>query len=552
MKVQAAAGVALVLILGVVACETPSETPSAPAPEATSTPATAPSETAEPAPDRPNIVLIMVDDMRQDDLRFMPHTRRLVGDAGVRFVNAFSPNPLCCPARASSLTGQYSHNHRVYDVKEPYAFRSFDDRSTLATWLQQSGYATLYLGKYLNLYGEQPEPGATRGRSVRYVPPGWSDWRASIDGGLPLDHPRYGRTYDFYDTTLNVNGKLFRNYEGQYQTTVYGDIATRVIDRRAGSKRPFFAYLSFTAPHNGWPYEPDDPLPVRGDDGVFREYRTVARPPGVRGYFDDTLTAAPGAGWDDPDFSDKPGYLQRPPLNAAEQQAMLEVARQRAESLRVVDRQVLRMIRALRASGELDRTLVMFTSDNGYYLGEQRKGGGKIFPHEPSLRVPMLLRGPGIPAGAVRRDPFTSVDIAPTFAKAAGVEPGLPVDGVSMLRAARRGDQGWTRAILTESHPHRHVVRDTNEAGEPLSAGGVADVRYALGVRTPRYLYVDLATGEEELYDVRNDPEQYVNLTDDAAYKNVLRHHRRLLTELRACDAEECRTPMAPVPEPRR
>jgi arylsulfatase A-like enzyme len=194
----------------------------------------------------------------------------------------------------------------------------------------------------------------------------------------------------------------------------------------------------------------------------------------------------------------------------------------------------------------------MFTSDNGYYLGEQRKGGGKIFPHEPSLRVPMLLRGPGIPAGAVRRDPFTSIDIAPTFAKVAAVEPGLPVDGVSMLRVARRGDQGWTRAILTESHPVRRVVRNTNEAGGPLSAGGVADVRYALGVRTPRYLYVDLATGEEELYDLREDPEQYVNLAGDVTYADVLRHHRRLLAGLRACDAEECRTPMAPVPEPRR
>src|SRR5690606_8079350 len=125
---------------------------------------------------RPNLVLIMFDDMRDDDLRFMPHTRRLVGGAGVRFVNSFSPNPLCCPARASSLTGQYSHNHRVYDVRAPYAFHSFDDRSTLATWLQKAGYATVYLGKYLNLYGEQPEPGASRGRSVRYVPPGWTDW----------------------------------------------------------------------------------------------------------------------------------------------------------------------------------------------------------------------------------------------------------------------------------------------------------------------------------------------------------------------------------------
>jgi arylsulfatase A-like enzyme len=164
----------------------------------------------------------------------------------------------------------------------------------------------------------------------------------------------------------------------------------------------------------------------------------------------------------------------------------------------------------------------------------------------------MLIRGPGVPAGEIRRDPFTSVDIAPTLARAARVEPGLPVDGVSLLRVARKGDQGWTRAILTESHPLGTTVRDTDEAGYPLRPGAVADVRYALGVRTRRYLYVDLATGEEELYDLAQDPRQYVNLATDDAFAEVLRFHRQLLAELRACDGEQCRAPMPPVPSPRR
>jgi N-acetylglucosamine-6-sulfatase len=167
---------------------------------------------------RPNIVLIMVDDMRDDDLRYMPRTRRLIGGSGVRFVNALSPHPLCCPARASHLTGLYTHNHGVYTVQPPYGFSALDDRSTLATWLHDAGYATVYLSKYLNGYGWMPEPGRRQGSSTGYVPPGWDQWLASIDGGLPESHPDHGQTYHFYDTTLSVDGQGFRNFEGRYQT----------------------------------------------------------------------------------------------------------------------------------------------------------------------------------------------------------------------------------------------------------------------------------------------------------------------------------------------
>jgi N-acetylglucosamine-6-sulfatase len=128
----------------------------------------------------------------------MPQTRRLIGDRGVRFANAFSPHPICCPARASVLTGWYTHNHGVYTVNEPFAFPSLPDRSTIATWLQRSGYATVYLGKYLNRYGWLPEPGKTTGNSVRYVPPGWTAWRGSIDRGLPQSHWAAGGTYQYY------------------------------------------------------------------------------------------------------------------------------------------------------------------------------------------------------------------------------------------------------------------------------------------------------------------------------------------------------------------
>jgi arylsulfatase A-like enzyme len=495
---------------------------------------------------RPNVVVIMTDDMRNDDLRYMPYTRSLIRAEGVRFRNSFAPYPLCCPARASVLTGRYAHNHRVFDVVAPYAFSSFDDSSTLATWLRSSGYATIYLGKYLNGYGSMPEPGRTTGNSLTYVPPGWTSWRASPDGGFPSGSPYAGSTYEFFDTTLSRNGKGFAPYQGRYQTRVLGELSEGIIRYRAASDRPFFLYVSYVAPHHGSPREPDDPAPVRRNDGRYTTFLTTARPDDVKGSFDATVRAAPGASWADPDFSDKPGYLVKPRINTAERAAMLEVTRQRVEALSVVDGQVRRTIRALADSGELDDTLVVFTSDNGYFLGEQRMRQGKIWPHEPSLRVPLVMRGPGIPAGQVRTDPFTSIDLAPTIAEIAGVEPGLEPDGVSLLQVAREGDQGWRRGVLTETGTQGNAKRTTDEAGQPLAPGEAPDPRFALGIRTSRYLYVDLATGEHELYDVVRDPRQYVNLAGRPAYASRMALFAERLRTLRTCQAETCRTPLPP------
>jgi N-acetylglucosamine-6-sulfatase len=509
---------------------------------------------------RPNVLSIMVDDMRADELRYMPWTRRLIANQGVNFRNSFAPFPLCCPARASALTGRYAHNHQVYGVFEPYGFPSFDDRSTLATWLRKDGYATVYLGKYLNGYGWMPEPGKSSGLSSQYVPPGWAEWRASVDGGdfLPRDHPLWGSTYHFFNTTLNANGDGYENYRGKYQSRVYGRLSAEIIRRRAASNRPFFLSVSYTAPHNGGPEEPDDPGTVLRDDGVGVRYGTPARPADVRGMFDDVITVPPGATWaDSPHITDKPAYLaDQVPINAAEWDAILELTRQRAESLYVVDQAIKRTIDALAATGELEETLITFTSDNGYFLGEQMKRQGKILPHDPSLRVPFLMRGPGIPAGEDRFDPFTSIDYAPTVLGLTGATARGPMDGKSLLPIARRGDRGWTRAVLTETGPQSRYTRLTDESGAPVPDGHPdQDRRWAIGIRTDRYLYVDIAPrtgeehGEEELYDLAADPHQFNNLayrTGENGYGDVLDLLRGELQRMRACDGKECSAPMAP------
>jgi len=497
---------------------------------------------------RPNIVAIMVDDMREDELRYMPYTQQLIGDRGVQFTNSFATYPLCCPSRASFLLGQYTHNHRVFSHREPWGFKSLNDTSTLATWLQDSGYATVFLGKYLNGYGPQPAPDGSSSDSVRYVPPGWTEWRGSIDGGLPADDPAAGNTYRYFDTTLNVNGERFDNYAGRYQTRVYGGLSERIIGRRAASEEPFFFWVNYTAPHHGAPREYDDPRAVMRDDGERTKTVTPAVPAEVRGLFDSSIAAAPGA-YGEEDMSDKPAFLAAPPINDAEAAALLEAARQRAEALSVVDLQVQRTVAALQASGELDDTLLMFTSDNGYFLGEHRIRQGKTLPYDPALRVPLLMAGPGIPAGELRSDPYLNIDTAPTLATLAGAMPGpeTQIDGQSMLDVARGGDQGWTRAVLTETGP-RSTVRTTDESGEPLNPvdPGEPDLRYILGIRTARYLYTDNAAGEVELYDLAVDPLQLENLAYDPSYLETQVLLADVLQQFRACDGSSCRAPLPP------
>ncbi len=491
--------------------------------------------------DRPNIVVIMTDDMRDDELQWMPHVRRLLADGGVRFVNSFSPYPLCCPARASFLTGQYTHNHGVWTNRKAYGFHALDDTSTVATDLAAAGYRTAFLGKYLNGYGPEPPHDGSTNHSFFYVPPGWHEWRGSVGSlygaGLSVE----GGTYNYFDTVLNVNGEL-RDHGGVYQTRMFGRQTADMLAGLARSPRPFFLWASYVAPHIGWPREADDPGPVVRADGEVLEVETPVRPRDVRGVLDAQLSGPLGAVRED-DMSDKPEFLrQMPPLNDAEVEALEELTRQRAEALHVVDEQVARTLEALEELGELDDTVVVFTSDNGYFLGEHGLFQFKRLPYQSSLRTPTILAGPGIPAGEERTDPLLTTDFAPTFLDLAGARSDRVVDGRSLLGVAREGDQGWTRPVFTEAGP--------NWLGHPAvldrEPGGPSKLRYTQGVRTPRYLYVEHATDEQELYDLRRDPLELTSLVDRPALQPTVRRLARLLESLRMCAGASCNRPMPP------
>ncbi len=493
--------------------------------------------------DRPNVLVLMLDDMRDDDLQFMPNVQRLVADQGVRFTNTFSPQPLCCPARASFLTGLLSHNHHVWSHEDPFGFRVFDDRETLPRWLHESGgYDTTFMGKYLNGYGRQRRLDGSE--SIRYVPPGWTDWRGSVDNASASGRPElYGGTYKYFDTTLSNNGRL-EPHQGRYQTQVFSDITQDVVRRSAGSPRPFFVETAFAAPHVGGPGEEDDPEPFVRTDGHLQKFQSAARPDYVKGRFDHRITRL--APWIKREqVAAKPVFIRnQPPMAPYEEDAVLADYRQRAEAVSVVDDEVANIMETLERSGELDNTYVFVTSDNGYFLGEHRRRQGKILPYDSSLRVPLVMRGPGIPAGEERTDPFLMVDFAPTILDATGVPAGASMDGVSMLDVARDGDRGWRRPILTESGP-RKLSRGTLRRVTLLEREhGPSSLRFSQGVRTGRYLYVEHASRDQELYDMARDPHQLDNLVDLPRYRALRRTLAAELDRLRTCAGTECSRPM--------
>jgi N-acetylglucosamine-6-sulfatase len=487
---------------------------------------------------RPNLVVIMADDMRADDLRWMPSVRRLLVQRGASFANSFAPYPLCCPSRASFLTGQYAHNHHVLSNVAPYGFHSFDDSSTVATDLSAAGYRTGLVGKYLNGYGRDAPPGSASGTdSTRYVPPGWTQWRGAptvVQGDFA------GSVYDYRNTTVNWNEQLV-SLRGQYNTTAFGDMSVRLINRWAPLDSPFFLYTSYLAPHFGRPAEPDDPPRIQSDVPRMLS-RTPAVTGQVRNRFDSVITKPRGR--TERDVGDKAAWFAEMPIPLPGQvAAMVESARQRAEALTLLDQQVARTVQALQGAGELDRTVIVFTSDNGFFEGEHRLQADKTLPYEPALRVPLVIRGAGIPDGVVRRDPAMTIDLAPTLDALAAAAPTRVVDGRSILNVARHGDEGWDRPVITATGPLSSLERWN------VDALALADVpfddreRFVLGLRVKSFAYFTWATGETELYDMRTDPGQLDSVADDPVYAPAKARLETLLADVRDCSGVGCTTP---------
>ncbi len=457
-----------------------------------------PSAGAAPV-ERPNIVVIMTDDQTLESMRVMSGVRRSLAAEGTTFDRAFVSNSLCCPSRATLFSGQYSHNHGVIGNTGPDGgYGRLDKRNWLPVWLQRAGYRTVHIGKFLNQYGI---------RNPTDVPPGWSEWYASVDPS----------TYFFYGYTLNENGLLYtygldRN-PIYYSTDYYAERALSVIRRMGDTRTPFFLSLAFLAPHSGGPSDPDDPPGLPTPSPAPRHMNLFA---GER------LPSDPS--YNETDLSDKPSFIQTlPPINSTRAAAIDENYQQRLESLLAVDEAVVRLVDTLRAERELDNTLILFTSDNGFFHGEHRVQLGKVLVYEPSIRVPLIMRGPGVPEGAHRGQLVTNADLAPTILEAAGARPGKPQDGRSLFSLLDDRGLEWGRDLLIEGAP------------------GVNQPAFD-AIRTYRYVYVQHANGERELYDLERDPYQLTSLHNDPAYADVQAELALRLGLLSVCAGRSCRS----------
>jgi len=451
---------------------------------------------------RPNVVIVMTDDQTLRSMHAMPRTRRLIGDAGVTFTNSFVNNPRCCPSRATFLTGQYSHNHGVLTNGPPNGgWEELRGTSNwLPTWLGRTGYSTAHVGKFLNGYG--------RADPVE-VPPGWDEWHATVDP----------TTYRYYGYTLNESGTL-RTYGNDgdpetYSTDVIARRSAEVAERLAGSTHPFFLSVAFLAPHTGSPREPGDPAGLG----------TPAVAPRHRGAYAAARLPQP-ASFDEADVTDKPPFVRRPRMALRTFGEISALYRQQLESLMAVDEGVERIVDALRAAGELQRTLIVFTSDNGYLAGEHRLAHGKASIYEPVIRVPLMVRGPGVPRAVRRSQLVGNVDLAATILDAAGAAPGRAQDGRSLLPLTRNPQLGLHRSLLFEV---------ATGAGMRTTA-----------IRTHRWLYAEHSGGATELYDLAADPDELNSLHADPRLAGVRAVLARRLDALRRCRGVNCRKPAKP------
>jgi N-acetylglucosamine-6-sulfatase len=485
-------------------------------------------------PKPPNVVLILTDDLTVQDLgsgnlEHMPNVKSELVEKGTSFDSYFATNPLCCPSRASILRGQYTHNHQILHNEPPLGgFEKFrflgHENSTMATWVKEQGYRTALFGKYLNGYNET------------YISPGWDEW--------------YAVTGNYLSNDLNENGHVVRYDSDRYHLDdVLSEKATDYIKRTAGADppfytadRPFLMWIGTKAPH-----QPATPAP-RAENA----------------YPDVSLPRPPN--FDEEDVSDKPGWISdNPPLSAEQKKYMDELHRKRLQSMLAVDDMIGNLIKALHDSGDLDNTYIFFTSDNGFHLGQHRLGAGKWAPYEEDIRVPLIVRGPGVPEGGTLQHMVLNNDLAPTFADLAGAKTPPFVDGRSLVPLLGKNPppiEDWRQRFVVESVAERSGVAQPpfiNESevaplltGDPLpnnwrrtSAASAQSSEewgrpWMKALRTEDYLYVEYKTGEHELYDLRKDPYELHNEYAKAP-PDLKQRLESQLDALRKCSGEECR-----------
>ncbi|MGA7396902.1 MAG: sulfatase [Solirubrobacterales bacterium] len=513
---------------------------------------------------RPNIVVIQTDDQPVEqfknrwrdlynrDRTIMPNTMRLIRNEGVSFAKYITPFPLCAPSRASLLSGQYAQNHGVIRIGGPRGgWESFRtnriNRENLPVWLQRAGYHTSHFGKFMNNYGGVDSNPET------VVPPGWDRWvsdatdnstrefygyQQNIDGVVT---PRLGLPdYDLIGGKDPIGcpdlGLSVCNYHSESMSSQASDEI-----RKSGSD-PFFLQIDYHTPHG-------DTRPPVGPEPAIQDYDKAIKTPTPK---------APG--YNEADISDKTSFVRsQSRLTRGEIQQLTLEYRKSVEALQSVDRGVKEIIDALSDTGKLKNTYVIFTSDNGFFLGQHRIHRGKLLPYEASLRVPFVMRGPGIKPKSTSHELVANQDVTPTILQLTGAKAKSRIDGRSLKPFWKKTRKTTRRPVLLSSYqqattlipgdyPDEPPVVIPDKAGARIAAKA-ANQNY-VGIRVGPYKYVEYEEGERELYVLSQDPAELENRFGKRRYSKVQKYLDAELGKLRACKGSSCRAPAAKWPKP--
>lgn len=454
---------------------------------------------ASPDPGRPNIVFVLTDDLSTNLVQYMPHVQALM-HRGMTFTNYTVANSLCCPSRASIFTGEYPHNSRVLSNTAPeggyVAFRDHgDSQHTFAVSLHSAGYRTAFAGKYLNGYS----PNYGDGRLL--VPPGWSSWGGVGDSG-------YGE-YN-YRLALGRHVVSFGGDPQDYLTTVLDTLGQHYIRTARTHRAPFFLELSTFAPHAPYVAAPQD----------VGRYSDLAVP------HTPTWNRRPTNG---------PAWLANHPRLGPNQIAWCnDVYRKRVAAVQAVDRMLGDLQTALRQTGQLRNTIFVFSSDNGFHIGDYGLTPGKLTAFNTDVNVPLVVAGPGIAPGSTNADLVQNIDLAPTFDQLAGAPVPPNVDGHSIVPLLYGHDVPWRSVGLIE-----HLQEGTRPDDPDRQSAAAGNLPSYVALRSTAWTYVQYVDGEREFYERLVDPYMLHNIYDRLSPRTIAQLEARV-AKLSTCAGASC------------
>ena len=510
---------------------------------------------AQGAGSQKNVVFILTDDMTTSELSAMPNVQSLLAGHGTSFNEAYVSFPLCCPSRATMMSGQYMHNHNVRGNFPPNgSWIRFIPHETndLPVWLQDNGYYNVHIGKYMNGYPTGTSAYPPPHTDNFPVPLGWDEWYGKVsEDALYFNYQLIEKTGPDVVPHLTFYG----DQPTDYQTDVFADRAVNFVHDSGVAKQPFWLNLWFNSPHG-----PFDPAPR----DLFRLSGTpIAKLPG----------------FNEKDITDKPKWIRKQAKKriTKKQAALIDNERRRQEEQLIsVDQAVGKLVQTLQDKGILDDTYIIFSSDNGFFRGEHRIATGKYLPYDPASRVPLIIRGPGIPAGGVSNELVWNGDITQTILQIASGSLDDSLDGRSLLPFAQNPALRSTRPVLLEGdtgpggtgaesaqsasararEARVHVegkqgVKNLEQEPDAIKSATNTDSAPAYrSIRTDRYEYTLYANGQSELYDMKLDPAQLHSLAADPRYRYVRQWLYTQLVPLSACAGPSCRVELGPDPAP--